>query len=417
MCSRADTRPTCLMRCVAKALLGAGVAVLLATTHAAAQDARRDPEATSSMKSSDLVRLVCNEQTPMETRAAALAALLDRAPDERTQALSEVITKADEDFAATAARAALYGRICDVSQAVVKRPSGWSPRNQVTLVEPLFNDPKILRDLPSVLEIPRQIVGDVLAGGRPGQVPQEDQFLGTATDQAALILGTASQNPADQKLLQAALAKEAHSRGLWLARAWIGGLTDAEASLAKKVYSDASLPVPVRVAAAVAAAPKDPDADALVRSSVADLLAKFGDTESAEALLSQMSSDNPQVVGQRFLDLMNRLSVVGSLRFLKTQSASDLTFSALKVANKDIRRIAAMVAAVRWPERLIQEAPKDLLAEPNSDCAALIVSRRPDLKGEVTKRVPSSELAAASKRLHERGDLVASGYVGVIGDR
>jgi hypothetical protein len=343
-----------------------------------------------------LTERVANSSLPLSQRVVDYGKLSVLEPKDRDAAFSTLVNASDESIAAMSAAALIRDRYPKATELVVPRISLWSSSNQMVVLQAIrFNG-----DEQSFLEIPRALMKQSAGAGaaEPKASPGPDPL-----EEAALIL-TASRDASDRTLLRNALLSRPQSRGLWLAVSTLGELPADEASLAAAAYNNPKLPIEVRVAAAAALAPRDSGAASFAVQEIESFLIRFSARETGEILLQTDQN------GKRELYyLREHLALAGTLRFLNTADAEKLTFSFLEAKNEEIRMTMGLLAAVRWPQRLLAAGQGAFTREEYESLMGYVSLLHPDLRSQILGKIPQQRLDEVTAR------LLKSGAVGVFG--
>ena len=339
---------------------------------------------------------VVNSKLAMSQRVADYGELSKFPPQDRDAALTAIVTNADESMAAMAAAALIRDRFPKVTDVVAPRISHWSDQNQLVVLQAIrFSaEEQAFDDIPRTLM--KQAAGNTTAEARASQ-------LQDPLDEAALILA-ASSDPSDRSLLENALLSRPQSRGLWLAAAKLGRLDNQEASLAASVYKNPKAPLEVRVAAATALAPGDSGASTFATREIESFLSRFAARDTADILLQSDQNGKKELYYLR-----EHLALLGTLRFLNTADAESLTFSFLEAKNEQIRTTMGLLAAARWPKRLLAAGQGTFTQEEYDSLMAYLSVLHPDLTSSILEKISRQRLDEVVAR------FMKSGAVGMFG--
>lgn len=386
------------MVCASAAL---GCPRVLAQTHPAA-------EASGPVISIDeAVARACDDGLTVFDRFAALNVVVSHSDQKSLLGLRSIVAAAHQDIAVVAARSLLASDGGDVGALIASRVGNWSDQNQRVILETLLQTPRLPLKKPGLLDIPRRILKDLVAS-RQSPRPTGQEVAGFAVDHAAVLLVTLGPTAEDRGLLRNAVEIMPESQGLWLAMARMGGVMQSQHEVARRVYSDASLSRPVRVAAAIAVAPQDEQADQLAFTLISEFL---GQAESIDSLFSSPAEVRERGGLQHFL---KGLSMIGAIRFWHTSSAKKAAIQCVGSGNQEIRSLALLLAAERWPEELLSSDVTPSVLDKHADQVAMVVLLNPELKPAIRAKVNESILDAAVKRLQDSGGALGSIYLGVI---
>ncbi len=337
-----------------------------------------------------------------EERMASLQVLLALPKNERRAGLLAVVEKADEDLSVVAARTLLEDGAAEAIPSLCNALAGWSENGRLVILQTIVQLSGLQAVPRALLAVPRQVLGEP-----PPRTAGEPDGPASSRELAAILLAQ-SDDPADvDRLRQAVLAKPG-LRGFWLALA-LQGLPPDEQLLARTVYQDESRPQVVRCAAAAALASSDPAAAAFFRQGLESFLARFGSRTMAEIL--QASG----VERTAYFEFRRDLRLIGMLRFVSGGEGEPLTFQALVAKNELIRSTAALIAAVRWPDRLLSQGLEGLTDDERPKVAAVVVLLHPNRRTLVTKGMKSGALDQGLEDLRKGGMIGAFGMAGAIG--
>lgn len=170
---------------------------------------------------------------------------------------------------------------------------------------------------------------------------------------AAMMLAE-SGDMADRDLVARVSKSNPHDSGLWLALAKMGLVNSGEALLADAIMIDPNAPRWARLAAAAAIAPTNRKARIFVTDALSSFLQTFG-RSGVETILERMSK-GPQMTLAEGASFQPGLSMLGILEFLQTPDAERITFEFIETNNQWCRLALGLVAAKRWPDRLLASA-------------------------------------------------------------
>ena len=344
--------------------------------------------------STQLVQRITDTAVPVSERLATLYRVLENESERRNAVLFEVVRSGDEAVASEAAVFLVQPTTrmsAEVMGTIARRIIEWRDSAQHLVLQYVHWRP----DNADLMDIPRAVLQGVVASGEPPAIDEGTQT--TAVDRAAWILSS-STDPKDDDLLRSALAIVPSNRDVWLSLAHRHALTDAERSLARRVYRNTSAPLVYRVAAAVAVAEQDNEAFDFALRSITDLLAQFGNL----GLDSIGPSRDDERMAARYHQMKEHLVAVAMLMFLDERRAEETTFRWINSRNPLVNRVVGLVAARRWPERFLREV-RDLKFE--HDYALLLAAVghfHPEFSGQASKRVPADEFQTALETVSKR---------------
>jgi len=349
-----------------------------------------------------LSRATDSSLSPAE-RVTGYEAVASRSPAERAGAMRTLAGAADETIAAMAARSMLQDRSPDSAEVISSRISRWSEPNQLAVLQEIQN---VGAD-DSLIQIPREVVRDSLTRK---SVDKKHAGGLTALDVAATLM-TNSTLATDRSMLGTAALAHPYSRGLWLAIAAQETIEQSESRLADSVYTDSDVPKLIRAAAAAASAAKNKAAEEFVTKEISSFLARFSNQMVEGMLKDAYSSTDARA---NIVYFRQHLRLLGVLRFLRTSSSENLTFDGLSTPNQEIRMTLGLVAAMRWPERLLKAEQG---AFSNSEQESLLVAvslLHPHLATLVETKVGSSQFSAIRDRFRKYGLVGVFGAPGTV---
>jgi hypothetical protein len=186
-----------------------------------------------------------------------------------------------------------------------------------------------------------------------------------------------------------------------------------ERSLARSVVQDGRVLRWARLSAATMLAPRDTDARKLVTDALTSFLTTFGHKDLG-ALIIQMYSQGPN--GPPLLgpgESQYGLGIISLLEFLQTPDAERLTFEFLDANNLWVRGALGLLAAKRWPDRLLGTALSH--DDERVKLLAALSVLHPELLSRVQALVPAERLDTLRSRLIDTGVELAFSLPGNAG--
>ena len=321
--------------------------------------------------------------TPQEAAQRAMlpdASLVERelayenvdhmSPAERQTALLLMVNGSYGPIAERAAMRLVLDNIGDpqlVAQAIGAHIDEWSDQGQSGVL--MFMAQKVQPPEPFVA-LARAYLSRAQASGKNLRI--EGRLSGAEVAAVMLALDGSAD---DAQQIRAALRRAPRSAALWLAAAGSGPLEDADVQLARSVYRDASAGGGLRVAAAIAAAGADAEANAMVGARLEQMFGELGDKDEAALYANARSTE-------QLLDVERRVAVqvepLPALRFLPNDPSLASTRRALQALNEFIRTGGGVVAALRWPDVLLERRPPHMNDTEYERLLAILVLRHPD---------------------------------------
>lgn len=168
------------------------------------------------------------------------------------------------------------------------------------------------------------------------------------------------------------------SSEIWLAAACANVFDGQGLDVAVRAYQDGRNPMRARMAAACAVARQDANARAFVLDELSAFFVKYGGASLAESIDRDVMADRD--ASRRYMVFRERLQTLEVLRCLDGEFASEVVFAQLVTKNERIREVLTLVAAMRWPNRLLTwlEGNSDVRA--GAKVLALIATKNPKLE-------------------------------------
>jgi len=374
--------------------------IVFVTCVALVQSYAQEPpgQRTQPLPLKEAINRAANDKLPFAERLAAYEELTSRSSAEKTEAFRALTESADETMAAMAARSLLQDRNPDSAKVISARIFKWSEPNQIAVLQELQNIG--LDD--SLIQIPREVVRETLSQKNSDNKPAGAL---TALDVAAILLAKSS-SASDRSMLAAAVRTHPQSRGLWLAIAAQDTIESRELELADTVYKNTEVPELTRVAAATALAAKSEEAAAFVINQISSFLSRFSN-QSLEVMVAEAFSNKE--ARENVIFYRQHLRLLGMLQFLRIPSSEEITFKYLSAQNQEIRMTLGLVAAMRWPDRLLDGNDG---AFSNSEFESLLVAvtvLHPPQTNLIETRIGSNRFSGIRNRFEKHG------FVGVFG--
>ncbi len=402
-----------MMRSRATRPCGVVLALCLLAEATRAQTPPSAPQPTATVLSADEVaRRVADISLPVAQRDRAYSNIDRMSRPEQEKALFLIVNGPNASMAGQAARRLIRnntGAPSVVARLIGDRMQGWSERDKDGVLELIA---KKVRPEAPFLELARTFLRSALATGGSG-APE----TGRPVEAAALALAL-NGDPGDAEVIRVATRRSPRSPTLWYAVAGSGGAVGSDLDLARSIYRDSSAPMPLRLGAATAVAGRDPDAAALVTSRLERGFAALADKD--EQALYVLYGLHGQVktlkefgeVGMRVsAKMLAELDVLPALRFLPTPAAESFTRTGLDAVNEFIRTASGVVAAMRWPNLLIEKRPARIPDVEYERLLAILVLRHPEFASKVEAAL-GRPLSDDAKHRALRGGLGGFGRAG-----
>ncbi len=328
-----------------------------------------------------------------DERTSAYETLLALPEPRRTQALTEVVLTAGENYVVAALLQMIRDGACSIPPTVGRRLTELSEVAQCTVLGELSLAP----DVAERLQIARNVLDRML------DMPAGADWSATQSSLAsnvARILAN-SGNPSDHSRIRRALLAHPRNPALWLALVATGSLEQADRTLAKSVYDDVTAPRAARVATSLALAQVDPGAARFAEDTIVAAIDPFASQSRTATMAALTSSSGPRMAN--FEEYKEAIDLLGQLRFGGEQTGEKIAVTYLSAENEDVRMTAGLVLIHRRPERLLAGRPGKLSETEHTHLLCLIVRRHPDLTQVVREKLGEDNLAAGQRRLRQVG--------------
>lgn len=378
------------------------IAILGIVVHSGSASGQSRNESESA---GDTVTIVLDRSRRMEDRFVALGEVLSLAPDQRRSGLHRIVQEGDEDFAALAATHLIREGDTGVVKLVNPLIERWSDNNKVIVFQaiPVFHSELAFGD------IAREYLKQVATTRRAPAPPSGDPLSGPV-DLAAIIIAKDAQ-PKDCDLLRTILPIVPWSRGVWIALAEIQCAGTPERELAAAVIKDEVQSPVVRAAASLSTV--SPGEAPFALGIIEEFVELFGSQDIAFITQRVRDAEHGRSVYHEFRQQLRLLEL---LLHLKSEFAETLTFKTLGVRNEVIRSTGALIAAIRWPERLISMSSRKGLEIDEDEwirLLAVVAMLHPD-QVESAAGATNRELLPIQTRIQQDGAVAVFGLAGSI---
>lgn len=381
-------------------VFGVTVVLCLSTSCSSAQTPARERAATPTVLSAKDAPARAAED-PNAQRYDVFRNLDPMTPGERRKALVLILRGRNPRMAEEAAVRLMEYNLDDPELALIRdRIAGWSEHAQSLILSRIAD--RVHPPAPFVA-LARSLLDMNLA--QPGELPMGG-YRRTAEYGAMII----AQNggPEDLPRIRAALRRQPNSPTLWHAVTATGGASGPDGELARRTYSDESKSEFLRVAAAMSIASNDPQALGFVVERVERTLTELADKDQITLYAGVRSYEDMGAIDQQ---LAPRLGALSALGFLPLSVAEPFMRRALGAKNEFIRDSAAVAAALRSPNLLIDERPPGIAPERFELLLAVAVHRDPSFAARAEKALGRPLSAEANERV-KRGGLSLFPWVG-----
>jgi hypothetical protein len=245
------------------------------------------------------------------------------------------------------------------------------------------------------------LVSAALTGSPLGQSGDRDRPLDPVGSAALLleIFGTRS----DRDMLPRLVARYPWSAGSWLALADSGVVTPEVARLGSATYQDQNVNLLARVAAASALESVDGRAAEFAVSQLQIFLTRL-EHEGLPGMLAQVYQ--PQPAGKEFDDWAywnKNATILRTLMVLRGSAVAPMVLKNLASANDHIRIVCAAIAAIRWPEQLLQASQGQFSDREYAGLMAAVAIRHPELAGRAQGRTTPAQFEDAMAQIGKSG--------------
>ena len=376
--------------------------IVFVTCVALGQSYAQEQRATS-LPLKEAISRAANEKLPFAERLSVYEELTSRNLAERTEAFRALTESADETMAAMAARSLLQDRNPDSAKLISLRITKWSEPNQLAVLQELQN----IGVDDSLIQIPRAVLRETTSRKNPDKKAAAQL---TPLDVAAVLLANSSVG-ADRALLSTAVHANPYSRGLWLAIAAQDTIEPGDLELADSIYKNQEVSELTRVAAATALATKSEQAAAFVVDQISSFLLRFSN-QSLEVMVADAFSSKE--AKENVVYYRQHLRLLGMLRFLRTPSSELITLKYLNAQNQEIRMTLGLVAAMRWPDRLLDN-PESAFSSAEYESLLIAVSvLHPPQTSVIETKIGNTRPSAVRSRLEKYGLVGVFGAAGTV---
>jgi hypothetical protein len=332
---------------------------------------------------------------------------LNATPREDREALLKLlIASPREDLASEAAGYGIRQGDAGLAGAIASQIVGWSAGSQSGVLGSVINT------RPIMLEIPRALVQAALSGDQSAHVDGGDPPV-DAVGLAALLLETFGSG-SDRNMLSKLVVRQPGSTGLWLALADAGVTTPELTQLGSATYQDQHINLLARVAAASALEPVDGRAAEFAFSQLQLFLTRL-QHEGAAEMLPQVFQ--PNAAGKEVDDFVywsKYATILRTLMVLKGSAIGPLVLKNLDSANEHIRIVCAAVAAIRWPEQLLQISQGRFSDREYAGLMAAVAIRHPELASRAQGRTTPTQFEDAKAQIAKSGTFAISPFAGTL---
>jgi hypothetical protein len=336
-----------------------------------------------------------------------LAGALDATPREDRQGfLKQLIASPREDLACSLAAYGILQGDAGLVETVSSRIADWSADCQSGILGDVTDKRPVL------IEIPRSLAAAAITGSPIRQSGDKDRPP-DPVGSAALLLGIFGTS-SDRDMLPKLAGRYPWSAGSWLALADVGIITPELTQLGSATYQDDHINLLARVAAASALESVDGRAGEFAISQLQTYLTRL-EHEGVAEMLPQVFQPHP--AGKEFDDWMymsKYATILRALMVLKSSTVGPMVLKNLASANDHIRIVCGTVAAIRWPEQLLQASQGLFSDREYAGLMAAVAIRHPELTSRAQGRTTPSQFEDAKAQIGKSGTRGISPGAGTI---
>ena len=148
----------------------------------------------------------------------------------------------------------------------------------------------------------------------------------------------------------------------------------------------------------VALFPTESEAQSFVADAIQSYLNRFAHRD-AEAIVAEGYAGESG--GSEFIAFKDGLKTLGVLQFLDAKAAESITFKSLAVRNHVVRNTLGLVAARRWPQRLMGLESVGFEEKDYIRLLAVAAAFHPEFNDTLSQRSPKAGLTDARKRFKD----------------
>ena len=316
-------------------------------------------------------------------------------PNDRKVALKRLIESRNEELSVDIALLAIAEPGPDFVEAIASRIVGWLPNNQAAILQTLAP----VRE--RFLQVPRNLVRSTLQDAKQGSDPEPGQAAIEPLGMSAILLA-GTRDKADYQMILELAQLRPRLWGVWMAVAYAAILDGPSARLASSTYQRGDVPLPVRVAAASALGSVDAQAATFAAREIRTFLEGFAGREWESLMKASVESNQAGEDYRQFWQARLNFHLAVALLVLRDDAAKPLTTHFLEANNQLVRNLCGIVAARRWPDRILKSGQGAFSEKEYAALLALIAQDHPDQTAAAAALTPGG-LAKAQADLREFG--------------
>lgn len=298
-------------------------------------------------KTEDLVEQIENESLPMEERLFALGQIGTKS-SEYLKILRRLVSNKHEFISSLVIQSLLLAGDKQSEEIIRLRLFQLSIERQSEVLLAITKVVVWWKN-PFHSKLARQTLMQPLQALKDSTTTRNDTKYSEVAGFAALILAN-NKSVNDNSLVRRALQEFPRTPSLWLSLVFLQGVTEQEIRLAESVYNTPKIKPELRIAVALALAPHNKQAKLFFVTKVNTFIAAHGNRNLPDLEQMLKVGDKDWI---RLNEYLVGLEIISRLRFLFTPEAEQLVSRCLKAGNSDIRSAAALVAADRYPEKIL----------------------------------------------------------------
>lgn len=356
----------------------------------------QDLESENPVDAQALSRRFSDGAATPSDRMLALQEMTELSADLRRRTLLDALPKVDAEFAVSAARVLLNEHYFDeqVNGVLREACTSWDTLHRSMLVWDLIYVGK-----PEIFDgIVKDLLRDAISEhGKPGaDIDSIERLVGGASEFFCRV-----GNCQNSDLILDALKAFPGSRVSWLVAARGCFLDDAGRSLAVSIYQDEEQPIRTRMAAAAAVAHMNEAARVFVFGQISAFLREY-DAATLEHSLKGMRSGNREAI-RNYAAFRERYRSLEVLAVLDSEEARRIVFDEIGNATPIIEDGLRLIAAVRWPEELLDWAERGGQEGLDNRILALIAVEHEGLMDRCLRLGDPNKIQKAMDELRELG--------------
>lgn len=358
--------------------------------------ALQEPERLSEKNLVAVVEMATRVTDSFDDRLEALHRISILAIDQQAWILGEIVRTTDDDIAFIAARRLAVMGSAQLARSLADKFHTWPNATRSGIVGSIDGS---TADIELIEWVRTMLLGSL--DEQPG-ADEDEEWRIAAVSNLAIVLrnaGASLQRDAIDRLLE----RFPRAMGVWMMRADAGLLAEDELVLAKRLWSDSTEQMQLRLITAAAASRADAEARTMFNDYVSRVL-----DELSKLPIKQMPKDPTPEQYSSLLPVIRKLRnellpAVRVLGFIPEEDAMALLDRCLGSSNTAVRNSVGFLAAIEAPVVALRSKPGELSPE---QFAQFIAIARLSLQGDEMSTSPfvsPEQMAAAERHLAEIG--------------